>query len=92
MRYRVESWERPDLHHVVDLSELGGNGECGCADFRARCFPNFRANDGKWVNYGHPGRPNPARTQCKHIFCARLKFTDDTLRAIAEQLTPAHAR
>ena len=93
MRYRVESWERPDLYHVVDLSELGGNGECDCRDFVTTCHPNFRANGGRWVCYGYPGRPDPHRTQCRHIECTRRKFLNDTLRTIAAQLnTPTHAR
>jgi hypothetical protein len=88
LRYQVESWADPRLYHVVDLSENGGNGECDCKDFRTRCTANLKANGGKWVHYGAPGLPNPDRTQCRHCYCARLKFTDTTLRAIAATLHP----
>lgn len=88
MRYRVESWEDPRLFHVVDLSEFGGNGECDCRDFRILCTDNFRTNGGKWVHYGFPGQPDPSRTQCRHIYCARLRYTDTSLRGIAAQLHP----
>lgn len=88
MRYQVESWQRPDLFHVVDLSNHGGNGECDCRDFLTRCEPNLKSNGGRWVHYGFPGQPNPDRTQCRHIYCARIKFTDDTLRGIAAELHP----
>lgn len=40
MRYRVESWQDPRLFHVVDLAELGGNGECDCRDFCTTCTRN----------------------------------------------------
>jgi hypothetical protein len=86
LRYRVESWQDPRLYHVADLSENGGNGECDCRDFTTRCFPNFKANGGKWIHYGAPGQPDPLRTQCRHIYCARIKYTDSTLRGIAARL------
>ncbi len=88
MTYKVESWERPGSHHTVDLSELGGNGACTCTDFNVRCLSNLKKADGKWTHYGVPGKPNPKRSMCKHIFCARIKFTDDTLRGIAAQINP----
>lgn len=88
MRYRVESWQDPRLFHVVDLSELGGNGECDCRDFCTTCTRNWKEGNGRWVHYGAPGQPDPERTQCRHIYCARIKFTDATLRGIAAKLHP----
>ena len=88
MRYRVESWEDPRLYHVVDLSEKGGNGECDCRDYATTCTRNWKDNGGRWVHYGVPGQPDPERTQCRHIYCARVKFTDTSLRGIAAQLHP----
>jgi hypothetical protein len=88
MRFRVESWEDPRLYHVVDLSERGGAGECDCRDFTTTCTRNWKDNGGKWVHYGFPGQPDPERVMCRHIYCARVKFTDTTLRAIAAKLHP----
>jgi len=86
LRYRVESWGSKSLPYEVDLSENGGNGACSCRDFEIRCWKNFKESGGKWVDYGHPEHPNPERTQCAHIKAARMKFTNDTLRAIAEEM------
>jgi|GEM_PF-2469450 len=85
LRYQVESWGRADLHHIVDLMEQGGNGECGCTDFRMQCTTNWKENGGAWVLYGFPGHPDPKRTQCRHIYCARMKFTNDTLKLLSKQ-------
>lgn len=84
--YWVESWERPEYQHKVDLTENGGNGACDCKDFCTRCEPNFLKAEGKWTEYGYPGNPDPDRTMCKHIFVARKKFLNTTLRQIAEKL------
>lgn len=85
MRYQVESWQRPDLFHVVDLLENDGNGACCCRDFLTRCEPSFRANGGKIVEYGYPGTPDPARTRCRHIHVCVKKFANDLLRHMAAE-------
>jgi hypothetical protein len=83
MVYRVESWGRPDIYHTVDLLEFDGNGECDCKDF-IKCRSNMKAGHSK-VMYGYPGLPDPDRTQCRHIYCARIKFTNDTLATLSRQ-------
>lgn len=87
LAYWVESWAQPEFQHKVDLTENGGNGFCDCKDFCTRCQPNFDNNGGRWVEYGYPGHPDPERTQCRHIFVARKKFLNTTLRQIAEQIS-----
>lgn len=84
--YQVESWEKRELFHQVDLSENGGNGACSCWDYSRICQKNFNDSCGKWVEYGSIDNKNPLRTQCAHIKAARFKFTNDTLKAISEQL------
>lgn len=69
-RYHVESWEDPKHPHLVDLLELDGNGQCCCWDFRKACSDNIKKHGAKIIPYGHPGKPNADRTQCRHIWAA----------------------
>jgi hypothetical protein len=88
MRWRVESWSKPQEPHIVDLSMHGGRGECSCTDWQTRCNPNFKKH-GQWVEYwGAGGRPNPARSMCRHIHVTRIHFLNTSLRDIAAQLHP----
>ncbi len=83
MRYWVESWQSADTQHTVDLLEHDGNGQCSCRDF-LRCLRNMK--DGhKKIPYGYPGLPHPNRTQCRHIYCARMKFTADVLTEMSRR-------
>jgi len=85
-RYRVESWEDPAHPHMVDLLEIDGNGICCCWDFRKKCTDNIAKHGGKIIPYGVLKRPNPNRTQCRHI-CAALKIDSPLLyRRIARKL------
>ncbi len=92
-RYRVESWEDPANPHTVDLLEIDGNGQCCCWDFRKKCSDNITLHPGKTVAYQLPnGKPNPNRTQCRHI-CAALKKDAPLLyRRIARKMKqqPTH--
>lgn len=81
--YWVESWEKPEFQHKVDLLENDGNGACDCRDYTIRCEPNY-VKSNKPIQYGYPGNPNPKRTQCRHIYVARIKFVNTTLRQIAQ--------
>jgi hypothetical protein len=85
-RYRVESWEDPAHPHTVDLMEHDGNGECDCLDFVTRCSPNITKHGGKIIPYGRPGKPNPERTQCRHIFAALMKDAPELYRRISRKL------
>jgi hypothetical protein len=88
MRFFVESWERPNLPHVVDLAAERGHGGCDCRDYCTTVTRNRKAMPGKWVFYGEPGSPNPLRTQCRHIAIAQRKHLMTTLPAIARELYP----
>jgi hypothetical protein len=88
-RFRVESWEQPEFPHTVDLLEWGGHGVCSCTDFGTRCTANFRKHFGQWVEYGAPGRPNPQRTQCKHVCCARRFYLNNKLKSESFKYDPS---
>lgn len=83
MVYRVESWGEPDMPHTVVLLERQGNGVCTCKDFRTTCQRNWKNGEGKKVHYGFPGRPDKKRTQCRHIYCTRIRFLDDLLTSMS---------
>lgn len=69
LRYIVSSRSERGNHHMVDLSENKGNGECSCIDFITR--RNVALKEGK---------PRfSAATMCYHIKAARKHFTDHTL-------------
>jgi hypothetical protein len=85
MRFEVESWTNPQLHHVVDLLYLDGNSGCDCRDFLTRCEPNYKKNGGKIVEYGYPGHPDPERTRCRHCVIAIRYFTNHLLRRMAAE-------
>lgn len=85
-RYRVESWVDPKHPHMVDLLEQDGNGECDCWDYRKKCSANITKHGGKIVAYGTPDRPNPDRTQCRHICAALKKDVPELYRRIARKM------
>ena len=88
MRWDVESWEKPQQPHLVDLAANGGRGECSCTDWQTRCNPNFKRH-GKWIEYwGVKGKPNPERTMCKHVHVTRLHFLNTSLRDISAEVYP----
>jgi len=89
MRYRVESWDRPQFPHMVDLVEEAGHGACDCKDFQTTIARNRKAQPGQWQFYGNADAINPLRTQCKHIAAAQRKFLMTVLPGIAaKQPTP----
>lgn len=64
--YHVSSKSNPSMPYVVDLSQRGGNGACGCVYFMMVANPAFRRH-GKWIPYA-PGRQGAS--ECKHIRAA----------------------
>lgn len=53
MRFYAESETKRGGKYLVDLSEDGGNGRCGCPDFEIRVQKNRRDKTG--------------RRSCKHL-------------------------
>jgi len=88
MRYRVESWEKPEYPYTVDLSEAKGHGSCICKDYCTTVARNRKEHPGQWHFYGNADSINPKRTQCKHIAAAQRKFLMTTLPSIAAELNP----
>jgi hypothetical protein len=64
--FEIESWSTKDKY-FVDIWDKEGNGSCSCKDFNTRCLPNWKDNGHQIVDYGTTGRPNPKRTQCRHL-------------------------
>jgi len=58
-RYYVQSKSRPNVRHIVDLTELGFNGQCCCEQFEYRCHPAFLAEA--------RGAVHPRKHRCEHI-------------------------
>lgn len=78
LRYRVESWSRPNQPHLVDLSLAHGNGACSCTDYVTRRAPAIKA-----------GKPLFTKaTSCRHVRMARKHFTVTTLAEMAARLHP----
>jgi len=88
MRFRVESWERPEYPHIVDLSEAGGHGVCSCRDFCTAVTANRKLHPGAWIDYGTPEDINPDRSQCRHLAAAQKKWKMTVLPGIARKLHP----
>lgn len=88
MRYFVESWERPNLPHTVDLAMEGGHACCDCRDYCTNVARNRKLYPGQWHDYGTPRDINPQRTQCRHICIAQKKWKMTALPAIAAKLYP----
>jgi hypothetical protein len=85
-RYTVESHERPQLPHMVDLMAEHGHGQCDCRDFCTVVTRNRKNAPGVWVFYGYPGHPDPLRSQCKHIMMAQRKFMMTSFPRMSEEL------
>lgn len=60
--WRVESESRPGQHHIVELLNFDGFGECTCEHFQCRIGPGLRDSF-----HEEP---------CKHIIPAKLAFAD----------------
>lgn len=88
-RFHVESWEDPAHPHLVDLLEKDGNGECDCWDFRKACTDNLKKHGGKVIAYGSRQRPNPDRTQCKHIEAALRHAVPRLFQRLSKQANTA---
>jgi hypothetical protein len=78
LRYRVESWARPQFPHIVDLSMNKGNGSCSCTDFTTRRQPAIKAGGSLFTR----------ATSCRHVMMARKFFTIATLTEMAVRLHP----
>jgi len=65
-RYWVSSVSEPTKNHLVDLTERGGHGMCGCLFFQTIANPNFRRH-GRYIPYA-PKRQGVS--ECKHIAAA----------------------
>jgi len=84
-RFSVESWERPDQPHLVDLLAHGGQGSCSCTDWSTRCRPSQRLHPFAFIPYGTAKSPDPARHACRHVTVARTYFTKEILMGLARQ-------
>lgn len=84
-RFLVESWEKPDQPHQVDLLAHGGQGACSCTDWTTRCRPNQKARPFAFTPYGTARSPDPARHACRHVTVARTYFMKEVLMGLAEQ-------
>ena len=62
-RYRVESFSKPESHHIVDLTAREGHGECSCIHFATVARPNFERT-GKWIPWAK-GRQGVS--ECIHL-------------------------
>jgi len=69
--------------HLVDLLAYAGQGQCSCTDWTTRCRPNQKTKEGRWIDYGIKGMPNPNRTECKHVHVARRYFLKEVLQGLA---------
>ena len=72
---------------MVDLLSNDGHGECTCADWVFTCRENLKElNEGGRVReYMRQDGRNQDRTQCKHIYISKLKFANDTFKAMAAE-------
>ena len=68
-RWLHESDSRPGEHHLVDLKELNGNGECSCEHFMYRLKPELER-----------GERQVAR--CTHIRAVREHLLDFVLETL----------
>lgn len=87
-RYHVESWERPNLPHTVDIFMEGGHGCCDCRDYCTNVARNRKEHPGEWHDYGTPKDINPLRTCCRHIHIARKRWMIQTLPDMAAKIYP----
>lgn len=87
-RFQVESLTNTSEAYMVDLLANGGRGECSCTDWLINCRANLKKfEDDKLREYGQPGKPNPDRQQCKHIYIAKRQFVNDMLYHLSKQQT-----
>jgi len=84
-RFYVESWERPNQPHMVDLLAHQGQGCCSCTDWQTRCRPNQKENPMAFIPYGTAKAPNPERHACRHVTAARSLFLKEILIGLAKQ-------
>lgn len=70
--------------YLVDLFLHNGHGQCACTDWGTRVYPNVKADPSKWIPYlGWNGKPNPLRSECRHIAGARRYFLREILQGFA---------
>jgi hypothetical protein len=81
----VESWERPDSPHQVDLLAHGGQSACSCTDWTTRCRPNQKAKPFAFIPYGTARSPDPDRHACRHVTVARTYFMKEVLMGLAKE-------
>ena len=70
--FLVESDTRPEEHHLVELLNYNGFGECSCEHFHHRIEPGLKE--------GFPEKP------CKHIIAAKFALADRVLMQILENM------
>lgn len=81
--YHVKSRTR-EGHHVVDLLENGGLGNCSCEAFNMRYFPEYRILDGTVKD--------KRRYRCAHIKACRELLTDELVEKLHELQKIRNAR
>jgi hypothetical protein len=70
--------------YLVDLFLHNGHGQCSCTDWGTRVNPNIKANPKAWIPYkGWNGKPDPLRSECRHISGARRYFLREILQGFA---------
>lgn len=81
-RYWVQSDSRPEIFHMVDLTQNKGIGACTCENFQMVAWPNLKRH-GQYIPYA-PGRVGC--TECRHIRAA----DDHYHRHVTRPLRAAH--
>ena len=70
--------------YLVDLFVHNGHGQCACTDWGTRVNPNVKANPQAWIPYlAWNGKPNPLRSECRHIAGARRYFLREILQGFS---------
>lgn len=73
MRFRVESWSKPQQPHMVDLLAHSGASQCSCVDWSTRRGPAIKGG-------ALPGTPE---SMCRHVKAARHYFLNKLLKQMA---------
>jgi hypothetical protein len=68
----VESESRPEEHHLVELLDYNGFGQCACEHFQMVLGPTLRE--------GFQAKP------CKHITAAKLAFADKVIDQMLQNI------
>lgn len=91
LRMRVPSRTKGQPPYLVQLDSYGGNGTCQCKHFATRLEPILKrgitpeeAFVGDLVDLPEWSPYVEDALRCFHIITARIKFADDTIRAIKD--------